>query len=85
VLASILFFIVFYVLNLLGEKWSKQGMMPVVVGMWMANAVLFAFGLLFLRQARLDARLFEADFYHIVWDKLKNWLKARGWQRVETV
>ncbi len=84
VLASILFFIVFYVLNLLGEKWSKQGLMPVVVGMWMANAVLFAFGLLFLRQARLDARLFEADFYHIVWDKLKSWLKARGWQRVET-
>ena len=78
VLASILFFIVFYVINLLGEKWCKQGALPVPVGMWMANAILFFFGLLFLRQARKDARLFEADFYHVAWDKLQNWLKRRG-------
>jgi hypothetical protein len=27
--------------------------------------------LVFLRQARLDARLFDADFYNIALDKLK--------------
>lgn len=77
VLASILFFIVFYVINLLGEKWGKQGLIPVPLGMWLANAILFSFGALFLAQARRDARLFEADFYMVIWDKLKRWLIAK--------
>jgi lipopolysaccharide export system permease protein len=38
--------------------------------MWMANIVLVSIGLLFLRQARADARLFESDFYSVVWDKI---------------
>ena len=76
VLASILFFIVYYLLSMLGEKWSKQGLIPVPMGIWTADAILFLVGLLFLRQARVDARLFDADFYNVVWDKTKNWLRA---------
>jgi lipopolysaccharide export system permease protein len=71
VLVSILFFILFYVLELLGVKWAKQGIIPVPVGVWLANAILFSIGMVFLRQARVDARLFDADFYHVVFDKLK--------------
>jgi lipopolysaccharide export system permease protein len=72
VLMSIIFFIVFYVLTLMGEKWAKQGVLSVPVGMWLANGILFSIGLVFLRQARADARLFDSDFYNVVWDKFKN-------------
>jgi lipopolysaccharide export system permease protein len=72
VLVSILFFIVFYVLSLMGEKWAKQNILSVAQGMWLANTVLLIIGLLFLRQARADARLFDADFYNVIWDKLKS-------------
>jgi lipopolysaccharide export system permease protein len=61
VLASIVFFILFYVLSLLGEKWSKGGTLPVVAGMWMANAILFSIGFVFLLQARRDARIFDSE------------------------
>ncbi len=71
VLVSILFFIVFYVLSLMGEKWAKQNVLSVPAGMWLANMILVSIGLLFLRQARSDARLFDADFYNVVWDKIK--------------
>lgn len=71
VLVSILFFIVFYVLSLMGEKWAKQSVLTVAEGMWLANIVLVAIGLIFLKQARADARLFDADFYNVVWDKIK--------------
>lgn len=71
VLASIIFFILFYVLSLLGEKWAKAGMVSVPVGIWMANGVLFIIGFLFLLQARRDARLFEADFYSVIIDRIK--------------
>jgi lipopolysaccharide export system permease protein len=67
---SILFFIVFYVLTLMGEKWAKQEIISVPVGMWLANAVLVSIGLIFLRQARVDARLFDSDFYNVIWDKI---------------
>jgi lipopolysaccharide export system permease protein len=71
VLASIIFFILFYVLSLLGEKWAKAGTVSVPVGIWMANAILFMIGFVFLLQARRDARLFESDFYMVVIDKIK--------------
>ncbi len=71
VIASIFFFIVFYVLSLMGEKWAKAETVPLVVGMWMPCAILFSVGLIFLRQARADARLFDADFYNVVFDQIK--------------
>jgi lipopolysaccharide export system permease protein len=71
VIASIFFFIIFYVLSLMGEKWAKAETLPMVVGMWMPCAILFTVGLVFLRQARADARLFDADFYNVVFDHLK--------------
>ena len=43
----------------------------VAEGMWLANTVLLFIGFLFLKQARADARLFDSDFYNVVWDKLK--------------
>lgn len=71
VLMSILFFILFYVLSLMGEKWAKQGVFSVPMGMWLANIILVIIGLVFLKQARADARLFDSDFYNVFWDKLK--------------
>ncbi|MBC7921161.1 MAG: LptF/LptG family permease [Ferruginibacter sp.] len=63
VLVSIVFFIIFYVFSILGEKWSKEGVVLVPYGMWGANFILFWAGMLFLRQARNDSRLLEADVY----------------------
>ncbi len=77
-LVSILFFIIYYLLTMIGEKWAKQGLIPVPVGVWAADVILFVIGLLFLRQARLDARFFEADFYLVQIDKAKKWLAQRG-------
>lgn len=71
VLVSILFFILYYVLDLMGTKWAKQDVISVPVGVWMANFILFWIGMVFLRQARVDARLFDADFYNVVVDKIK--------------
>jgi lipopolysaccharide export system permease protein len=77
-LVSIMFFIVYYLFTMTGEKWAKQGVIPVPVGVWAADVILFVVGLLFLRQARLDARFFEADFYLVQIDKAKKWLSRKG-------
>ncbi len=71
-LVSILFFIIYYVVTMQGEKLAKQLTVPVFLGVWMADVILFGVGLFFLRQARVDARFFEADFYSVVLDKIKS-------------
>jgi lipopolysaccharide export system permease protein len=76
-LVSILFFIVYYLLTMQGEKLAKQGAVSAVSGIWAADFILLIIGLLFLRQARLDARLFEADFYRVIIDRVRQWFAAR--------
>jgi lipopolysaccharide export system permease protein len=71
VLISILFFILFYMLTITGEKWAKEGVVDSLFGTIFSNLCLLPFGLFFLRQARKDARLFESDFYV----GMLNWLR----------
>jgi lipopolysaccharide export system permease protein len=76
-LVSIFFFIVYYLLSMQGEKLAKQGTLTAMIGVWIADLILFIVGMFFLRQARIDARLFEADFYKVVFDKAKRWFSGR--------
>ncbi|WP_154852895.1 LptF/LptG family permease [Cyclobacterium xiamenense] len=70
VLLSIIFFIMYYMLTITGEKWAKEGLSDTLFGTFFSNLALIPFGLFFLRQARKDARLFEPDFYQGIWDKV---------------
>ncbi len=71
VLISIVFFIIFYVISITGEKWAKENLVEVHYGMWTANFILLLVGFVFLRQARNDSALFETDFYAVAWGKFK--------------
>ncbi|MBR9997759.1 MAG: LptF/LptG family permease [Cyclobacteriaceae bacterium] len=75
VIVSIGFFIIFYVFMNMGEKWANKELVTPFVGAWLANFALIPFGLFFLRQARKDARIFEMDFYHVLFDKISNSLR----------
>ncbi len=71
ILVSVIFFIVYFVLMTLGQKYAKEGVLSVLNGIWMANYALLPFGLFFLKQARTDSRLFELDYFSVMWDRLK--------------
>ncbi|MFY0687521.1 MAG: LptF/LptG family permease [Cyclobacteriaceae bacterium] len=71
VIVSIFFFIIYYVLTITSEKWAKAGMMDGGFAVWIADIVLLPFGLFFLRQARIDARLFDMDAYLVWFDRFK--------------
>lgn len=74
---SILFFIVYYVLTMQGEKLAKQGLISPMAGIWAADAILLVIGFIFLRQARADARLFDADAYRVFFDRARRWFLSR--------
>ncbi len=76
VLISIIFFIIYYMLTISGEKWAKEGIVDPLFGTWFSNLCLLPFGLFFLKQARNDARLFEPDFYQRIWNSIQKQLKV---------
>jgi lipopolysaccharide export system permease protein len=71
VLISIIFFIIYYMLTISGEKWAKEGLVDPLFGTWFSILCLIPFGLFFLRQARKDSRLFEPDFYIQIWRNIQ--------------
>jgi lipopolysaccharide export system permease protein len=86
VLVSITFFIIFYVLSLLGEKWAREGIVAIPPGVWTANFILFLCGLFFLRQARNDSRLFEADMYKVAFSRyIDKWQKRFSSRRKQVI
>ncbi len=72
VLVSIVFFVIYYIITMTCEKYAKQGVLSPFFGVWTANIVLFGFGIVFLRQAARDARLFDFDYYIIT---IQNFVK----------
>ena len=72
VLISIVFFILFYIMTITGDKWAREQIISIFVGSWAANMLLLVFGIVFLLQARADSRLFEIDAYLVAFGKLKN-------------
>lgn len=77
VIISVIFFLIYYTLNTMGDKWGKQGVVDPLFAMWMSNIILLPFGLFFLRQASKDARLFEADFYAVWLEKIKKFFTKK--------
>lgn len=83
-LVSVLFFIVYYVLSIQGEKFAKQEAISVVWGIWLPDIILLFIGLIFLRQARVDARLFDMDSYLVAIDRLKTRMSGKRVQPAKT-
>lgn len=60
---SILFFILFHILSITGEKFAKENVIEPVTGMWIAPLVLFPVGLLLIYKATHDSVIFDIDGY----------------------
>ncbi|HEY0653289.1 MAG TPA: LptF/LptG family permease [Chryseosolibacter sp.] len=75
-LIAIIFFIIFFIFDMQGEKLSNRQVVSPEVGMWSGNAFLLLLGSYFLYQARVDGRLFDTDNYSIVFQRFR----ARFWR-----
>jgi lipopolysaccharide export system permease protein len=71
VLISILFFILYYVFSITGEKWSKENVVDVPYGMWATNFLLFWVGMFFMRKAWADSALLDTNWS----GNLRAWVK----------
>ena len=69
---AIIFFLLFHLLNMFGEKFVKEGMMSPFVGMWLAVLVLTPVGIFLTYKAMHDSQLFSKEFYYRAIKNVKN-------------
>lgn len=62
VIVSILIFIFYYVISIVGEKLVKQGELDAVYGMWIASVILTPVAIFLTYKSNGDSRLFEISF-----------------------
>jgi lipopolysaccharide export system permease protein len=63
VVVSVVFFILFHILSITGEKLAKEGKVLPYQGMWMATAILFPIGVFLTVKATSDSTLFDVNAY----------------------
>lgn len=74
---AIIFFLIFHLLNMFGEKFVKENLVPAYFGMWLAVIVLIPVGFFFTYKAMHDSQLFNKEFYTRVIKKLAILLKLK--------
>ena len=71
VLVSVLFFIFYHVLNIIGEKAAKDLSMEAYEGMWLSNFVFLPIAILLIYKAKNDSTIFDFSRLTIVLNRLR--------------
>ena len=72
ILIAVLYFVLFHVLNVIGEKLAKELIMPASIGMWLSCIVLFPLALFLTYKANNDSVIFRTEWYAGIFKTLKS-------------
>ncbi len=62
-ISAVIFFIVYYFMNTIGEKIAKEDVVSVPVGMWSPSFILLMIAIFLLYKANNDSPLFNRELY----------------------
>lgn len=63
VVVSVMFFIIYYVISISGEKMAKEGTWGAVPGVWISTFILAPIAIYLIIQATNDSNLFNIEWY----------------------
>jgi lipopolysaccharide export system permease protein len=68
---ALIFFMIFYLLNIFGEKFTKDNLLDPIIGMWLPVIVLTPVGFFLTYKAMHDSQLFNKEFYYRFFKTIK--------------
>ena len=71
VVVSVVFFVIYYVITIIGERVAVNGDMSVFLGAWISSIVLFPVGIFLTFKATTDAALLDAESWKKFFSKRK--------------
>ena len=63
VVVSVIFFVIYYVISLTGEKMAKEGTWDAIYGMWISSFILTPIAIYLTYKATNDSALLDTDWY----------------------
>jgi lipopolysaccharide export system permease protein len=70
VVISVLFFILYYIISIAGEKFAREGVMPAYFGMWLSSIILMPLGIFLTYKATTDSVILNMDTYLLFFKKI---------------
>jgi lipopolysaccharide export system permease protein len=83
VVVSVVFFLLYYVISLTGEKLVREDIMPVYEGMWISSFILLPLGVYLTYKATTDAAILNIDTYINFFKKIAGFMRIRDWFNFE--
>ncbi|MFZ1527399.1 MAG: LptF/LptG family permease [Ferruginibacter sp.] len=77
---AIIFFLLFHLLNMFGEKFVKESLLSPEVGMWLAIFVLTPIGAFLTYKAMHDSQLFNKEYYSRTFKKIRAFISRKETQ-----
>ncbi len=71
VVISVIFFVIYHVISVTGEKAARTGEMSVVLGVWLSTLVIFPLGLFLTYKATTDSPLLDTESWRKYFEKQK--------------
>jgi len=72
VVISVMFFVLYYIISITGEKIAREGFVNPGVGMWISGIVLLTAGIFLTRKATNESTILNIDTYINFFKKLAN-------------
>ncbi len=63
IVVSIIFFVIYHVISISGEKFAREGVIPPWKGMWLSSVILLPIGIFLTYKATTDSALFDIESY----------------------
>jgi lipopolysaccharide export system permease protein len=76
---SVIFFVFFHVLSIMGEKFVREGVLEAHQGMWIAPLILLPLGIWLTYKATTDSALLDTESYTKKFERITR-LFSRKWQ-----
>ncbi|MCD7969813.1 MAG: LptF/LptG family permease [Alistipes sp.] len=76
IVVSVLFFVVYYIISITGEKLAREGSWSAFSGMWLSNFILLPIAVFLVYKANNDSNLFAAEWYINVFKKFRGYILA---------
>ncbi len=72
---AVIFFLIFHLLNMFGEKFVREDITSAFLGMWLSTLVLLPIGIFFTYKAMRDSQLFNKEFYYRFFKSIQKLVK----------
>jgi len=77
VIASVLLFLIYYVISMTGEKFSREGILPPYIGMWISTFILVPVSIWLTNKAANDSVILNIETYFTWFKKMRLRIKNR--------